>query len=156
MTHIEVSANRIISPKPVSGANHGENIIVIDAVNQQWQLVDADTQNCLFEAVEHREIGNNPRTRTMSLSEVQALYGWGEPKRDPYVRPSLDFGGMGIEVHCGHTAMGYALAEPIWAERTDDPDWADLERERMARMWDRDCDRERIEFPVNTYTLMRY
>lgn len=135
---ITPSANPIVTPQPISGANDNEPIIVSDSLNQQWRLVDADTQNCLFEAVEHREIGNAPRTRTMPLKQLQALYGWGEPKRDPHVRPS--YMGIGIEVHCGDEANGFALAELIWYKREDDPDWAELERERMARMWDRDCD----------------
>ena len=133
---ITPSTNPIVTPQPVSGDLDGEPIIVIDSTNQQWRLVDADTQNCLFEAVEHREIGCSPRTRTMPLKQLQALYGWGEPKRDPHVRPS--YMGIGIEVHCGDEANGFALAELIWAERDDDPDWAELERERAQRMWDRD------------------
>ena len=153
-TFIEPSANKIISPTIVSGIEDNEQIIIKDSVNQQWLLVAVDTQTCLFEAIEHREIGNAPRTRTMPLKAVQALYGWGKPKRDPHVRTS--YFGFGIEVHCGDERHGFALAELIWEKRTDDPNWAHLEAERMARMIDRDCDRERIEFVANTYDLMRY
>ena len=133
---IEPSANPIAAPVAISGDLDGEPIIVIDSTNQEWRLVDADTANCLFEAVEHREIGCSPRTRTMPLKAVQALFGWGEPQRDPHVRPS--YLGFGIEVHCGDEANGFALAELIWYKREDDPDWAEIERERAQRMWDRD------------------
>ncbi len=133
---IEPSANSINEPIAISGALDDEPIIVIDSNNQAWRLVATDTQTCLFEAVEHREIGNAPRTRTMPLKALQALFGWGAKCK--YTRPCAD--GFGIQVYVGDERYGFALAEPIWAEREDDPDWAALARERMDRMWDRDCD----------------
>ena len=138
-TYITASANRINEPVAVSGANDHEPIIVIDSDNQQWLLVGADTANCLFEAVEHREIGNAPRTRTMPLKEVQALYGWGQPEQYDrrYLRPANDFG---FEVYCDHESAGYAIAELIWAYRESDLIDMSFEREQMARSIERDCD----------------
>lgn len=141
MTHIwiEPSANRIASPTIVSGIKDDEQIVIKDSVNQQWLLVAADTETCLFEAVEAREIGNSPRTRTMPLKQVQELFGWGKPKNDPYVRPSLDFDGMGIEVYTGRESLGYALAEPVWYKRVDDPVY--VVSAWMDRLLAIDCDR---------------
>jgi hypothetical protein len=153
---IEPSANPINEPVAVSGANDHEPIIVIDSDNQKWLLVGADTANCLFEAVEHREIGNAPRTRTMPLKEVQALYGWGQPEEYDrrYLRPA---NGFEFEVYCDHESAGYAIAELIWAYRESD-ELIDMsfEREQTARMWARDEIKERIEYSSYSYDLMRY
>ena len=134
---IEIS--EIINPTPVTGAIDAEPIVVADSTNQQWRLVSVDDEYCLFEAVEHREIGCNPRTRKIATKALQKLYGWDKPKCK-FTRPLI--WEKGIEVCVGDARFGFALAEPIWAERTDDPEFdLDFERERMARMWDRDCDR---------------
>jgi hypothetical protein len=190
-TWIEPSPNQIDNPTPVSGAKDGENIIVIDSTNQQWLLVAADTQTVLFEAVEHREIGSESRTRTMPLSEVQALYGWGEQKEaddsktfnvgqtydadrlelkvtsrtgdtikftskfTSFIRhASVDDNGEFVLLGTDRSSKFYAVDTPKWFYG-DDID-IELERERMARMWARDSDRERVEFTPNTYDLTRY
>jgi hypothetical protein len=129
----------IINPTPVTGAIDAEPIVVADSNNQQWRLVSVDDEYCNFEAVEHREIGCNPRTRKMATKALQKLYGWDKPKCK-FTRPLI--GENGIEVHTDDRRYGFALAEPIWAKRTDDPEFdLDFERERMQQMFDRDCDR---------------
>jgi hypothetical protein len=129
----------IINPTPVTGAIDAEPIVVADSNNQQWRLVSVDDEYCNFEAVEHREIGCNPRSRKMATKALQKLYGWDKPKCK-FTRPLI--GENGIEVHTDDRRYGFALAEPIWAERESDAD-IDLafERSRIERMWDRDCDR---------------
>jgi len=144
----------IINPTPVTGAIDAEPIVIADSNNQQWRLVSVDDEYCNFEAVEHREIGYAPRTRKMATKALQKLYGWDKPKCK-FTRPLI--WEKGIEVCVGDERYGFALAEPIWAERESDADIdLDFERERMARMWDRDCDRERVSYAPNTYDLMRY
>jgi hypothetical protein len=175
-TWIEPSPNRIDNPTPVGGGNDSEDIIVIDSTNQQWLLVSTDTQTVLFEAVEHRECGYEPRTRTMPLSEVQALYGWGkqkgaddsktfnigqtydadglqitvtsrtgdtikfEGKFTSFIRhTSVDDNGEFVLLGTDRSSKIYAVDTPKWFHG-DDID-IELERERMARMWDRDSDR---------------
>lgn len=147
---IEPSANPIVKPQPVSGAKIDEPIVIKDVHNQEWRLVSADLENCLFEAVEQREIGCEGRTRTMPLKAVQALYGWGKPKRDTHVRPCNDHG-MGIQVYCDDRRNGYALAEPIWYKRTDDLEYSrDIYEREQSMRDDYDCDRA-ANFSMSTY-----
>lgn len=147
---IEPSANPIVDPCPVSGAEIDEPIVIKDIHNQEWRLVSADLENCLFEAVEQREIGCEVRTRTMPLKSVQALYGWGKPKRDTHVRPCNDHG-MGIQVYCDDRRNGYALAEPIWYKRTDDLEYSrDIYEREQSMRDDYDCDRA-ANFSMSTY-----
>lgn len=101
----EIVAEQIIEPVVVIGTNDDENMIIVkDRWNQKWRLVAADTKNCLFEAVEHREIGYAPRTRTMPLKVVQALYGW-DKKNDEeiYFETTIE------EVTVAARSLGYFL-----------------------------------------------
>lgn len=115
----------INDPVAISGANEGEQITVRDAQGRYWQMVSADSDICVFELVQHREIGCTLPTRFMLTSEVQALFGWDKPAEPEYdrryMRPCAD--GFGIQVYNGAERTGYALAEPIWYKRTDDPDY---------------------------------
>jgi hypothetical protein len=72
-------------------------------------------------------------------------------RRRYYERTS--YMGIGIEVYCGDSRYGYALAE-LLDNQPIEVDYS-LERQRMDRMMDRDCDRS-ISFPAYTYDLMRY
>jgi len=82
-----------------------------------------------------------PATPAICATEVEAAYQEILPVVAPdevryYERPS--YMGIGIEVYSGDSRYGYALAElldrPIEVDHT-------LERQRMERALDRDCDR---------------
>lgn len=102
----------------ISGKQEHEPIIIQDAQGQQWRLVSAEKSGCVFEAVEHREIGYAPRTLEVAVIVIQKLMGWHKPK-DHHLATAPD--GFGVVVICDHEAEGYGIAEPIWYKRSNDP-----------------------------------
>lgn len=115
----------------ISGKQEHEPTVIQDAQGQQWRLVSAEKSGCVFEAVEHREIGYAPRTLEVAVIVVQKLMGWHKPK-DHHLATAPD--GFGVVVICDHEAEGYGIAEPIWYKRNDEVvDQWELDRaERIA------------------------
>ena len=102
----------------ISGKQEHEPIVIQDAQGTQWRLVSAEKSGCVFEAVEHREIGYAPRTLEVAVVVVQKLMGWYKPQKDHHLATAPD--GFGVVVICDHEAEGYGIAEPIWYKRNDD------------------------------------
>lgn len=108
-------------------------------------------------AVESEQVYQDLLPEVPTICDVEAEQSYQELQPAPVERHFYErtsYMGIGIEVYCGDERYGYALAELI--NRVDDRD-INLESERnlIARMWDRDCDRA-ISFPRYTYDLMRY
>jgi hypothetical protein len=80
-----------------------------------------------------------PATPAICSVEADAAYQVLQPvapeRRRYYERTS--YMGVGVEVYCGDSRYGYALAELL--DRPIEVDYT-VERQRMDRMMDRDCD----------------
>lgn len=83
-----------------------------------------------------------PATPAICETEADAAYQELQPVAAPTVERRFyertSYLGIGVEVYCGDERYGYALAELL--DRPIEIDYT-LERQRMDRMMDRDCDR---------------
>jgi hypothetical protein len=59
----------------ITGHKDGESIIINDGFTN-WQLVAVDGSTAIFEAVEHRELGYEPRTRVIANALIRQIFGW--------------------------------------------------------------------------------
>lgn len=121
----------------ISGANKEDfDPIIINDGFTDWQLVNAYGSNATLEAQEYREIGYEPRTRTMSIADLRVILGWDTQANIAIIN------GETVVIN-DDTENGFMVFEPIWAKPAEDEQTirADMARMREEMVIDRDCDR---------------
>ena len=118
----------------ISGANKSDFVpIIINDGFTDWRLVNAHGFNAILEAQEPREIGYEPRTRTMSIADLRVILGWGTK--------IVAIVGNDTVVVEDDVDAGFMVAEPIWAKPDEATIKADMARMREEMAIARDCDR---------------
>ena len=121
----------------ISGANKSDFVpIIINDGFTDWRLVNAHGFNAILEAQEHREIGYEPRTRTMSIADLRVILGWDTQANIAIIN------GETVVIN-DDTENGFMVFEPIWAKPAEDEQTirADMARMREEMAIARDCDR---------------